>query len=257
VRITTRYQERSLASSLFGTIHETGHALYEQGLPREHMFTPMGEAVSLGIHESQSRLWENFVGRSKAFWTYHWDSVKEMFPDALGEVTLDGFYQAINSVAPSLIRVEADELTYNLHIIIRFEIERDLMSGALSVEDIPTAWNESMSSTVGITPPNDREGCLQDIHWSAGLFGYFPTYTLGNLFAAQFFEQAKCDMPDLFERIAAGEYTPLLDWLRTHIHCHGQRYRAGELVEVATGKALSIEPFMNYVTAKFSAVYDL
>ncbi len=257
VRITTRYDEQFLPAALFGTMHETGHALYEQGLGRDHMCTPMGEAVSLGIHESQSRMWENMVGRSKAFWTYHWSELAKTFPEVLGDVSLEKFYGAINTVTPSFIRVEADELTYNLHIVIRFEIERALFNGTLSAMDIPTAWNEKMDRTLGVTPPDDREGCLQDIHWSMGAFGYFPTYALGNLYAAQFFEQAKKDIPDLFDRIAANDHRPLLEWLRTQIHCHGQRYRANELVELVTGRSLSIEPFMDYVTEKFSAVYGL
>lgn len=257
VRITTRYNERFLPSALFGTMHETGHALYEQGLPGDHIFTPAGEAVSLGIHESQSRLWENLVGRSKAFWTYHLDGVKRLFPEALGEVSLDDFYRAINAVTPSFIRVEADELTYTLHIVLRFEIERAMFNGALAAADVPAAWNEGMKRTLGITPPNDRQGCLQDIHWSMGAFGYFPTYALGNLYGAQFFRQAQSDIPDLFERIAQNDHQPLLDWLRTHIHCHGRRYRAGELVELVTGQPLSVKPFMSYVTEKFSQIYSL
>ncbi len=257
VRITTRYDERFLPGALFGTLHETGHALYEQGLLSEHIFTPMGEAVSLGIHESQSRMWENMIGRSRAFWTHHFDALKKMFPESLEDVSLDAFYGAINTVTPSLIRVEADELTYNLHIVLRFEIERAMFDGTLNVADVPTVWNEKMAGSLGVTPPGDREGCLQDIHWSLGAFGYFPTYALGNLYAAQFFEQAKKDIPDLFDRTAANVHGPLLDWLRANIHCHGQRYRAGELVERVTGKPLSIEPFVNYVTEKFSAIYKL
>ena len=257
VRITTRYQERFLPAALFGTMHETGHALYEQGLLDQYRFTPMGEAVSLGVHESQSRLWENLVGRSKAFWTHHFADLQALFPEALTDVSLEEFYGAINTVAPSLIRVEADELTYNLHVILRFEIERALFNGTLSVKDVPAAWNEKMTGSLGVTPPNDKEGCLQDIHWSMGAFGYFHTYALGNLYAAQLFEQAKKDMPDLFDRIAANDHQPLLDWLRTHVHCHGQRFHAGELVELVTGRPPSIQPFVSYVTEKFSAIYGL
>lgn len=257
VRITTRYQEAFLPAAMFGTMHETGHALYEQGLPREHLFTPMGEAVSLGIHESQSRMWENLVGRSRPFWDYHYAGVQAMFPDALGDVSVDEFYRAINTVAPSFIRVEADELTYNLHIVLRFEIERALIRGELAVDDVPAAWNDTFKKLLGITPTSDSEGCLQDIHWSIGILGYFPTYALGNLYAAQFFEQASKDIPDLRDRIAANDHKPLLSWLRTNIHTHGKRYRAGELVKRVTGKPLSIEPFVNYVTRKFAHVYGL
>ncbi|MFQ5415185.1 MAG: carboxypeptidase M32 [Phycisphaerae bacterium] len=257
VRITTRYWEDFLPAAMFGTMHETGHALYEQGLSRDHVFTPMGEAISLGIHESQSRMWENQVGRSRAFWDHHWEPVKALFPDALGDVTLDAFYGAINTVSPSFIRVEADELTYNLHIVLRFEIERELFDGRLDVADVPARWNEKMKDVLGITPPDDKVGCLQDIHWSMGAFGYFATYALGNLYAAQFYAQASRDIPDLTDRIRANDHEPLLGWLREHIHQHGQRYRAGELVERVTGKPLSIEPFMAYVTAKFSPIYGL
>ena len=172
-------------------------------------------------------------------------------------MTLDAFYGAINTVTPSFIRVEADELTYNLHVILRFEIERALFTGELAAQDVPAAWNEKMDRLLGITPPTDRDGCLQDIHWSIGLFGYFPAYTLGNLYAAQFFDQAVKDIPDLFDRIAVNDHRPLLDWLREKIHCHGRRYRANELIELVTGRPLSIEPFMNHVTEKFSAVYRL
>lgn len=257
VRITTRYMEQSLTPSLFGTLHEVGHALYEQGLPSEHTFTPSGEAISLGIHESQSRLWENFVGRSKAFWAYHWSHIKDAFPEALGEVSVNEFYEAINAATPSMIRVEADELTYNLHIILRFEIERGLFDGSLSAKDLPTIWNERMQQALGITPKDDVEGCLQDIHWSMGGFGYFPTYALGNLYAAQFFEQAGKDIPDLWDRIQRNDNQPLLDWLRDNIHRHGQRYRAGELVEQVTGKPLSIDPLMDYLTKKLAPIYGL
>ncbi len=257
VRITTRYLERFLPAALFGTLHETGHALYEQGLLGEHVFTPMGEAVSLGIHESQSRMWENLVGRSREFWTFHWDELKRTFPDSLGDVSMEQYYRAINTVEPSLIRVEADELTYNLHIALRFEIERALFDGSLAVADVSAAWDEEMQKALGIKPTSVAEGCLQDIHWSMGAFGYFPTYTLGNLYASQFFEQAKRDIPDLPARIAANDHRSLLDWLRDRIHRHGQRYGAAELVERVTGKSLSIDAFMAHVTAKYTEVYGL
>jgi len=257
VRITTRYMEDFLPAAMFGTMHETGHALYEQGLLAEHAFTPAGEAVSLGIHESQSRMWENLVGRSRAFWEYHYGDVQKMFPDSLGNVSLDEFYRAINTVSPSFIRVEADELTYNLHITLRFQIERAMIKGDIKVADVPEAWNAKMRELLGVVPPNNTEGCLQDIHWSMGIFGYFPTYALGNLYAAQFFDKASTDIPDLFERIAKNDHQPLLGWLRQNIHQHGQRFRAGELIERVTGKPLSIEPFMKHVTEKFSRVYGL
>lgn len=255
VRITTRYNENLISSSLFGTIHETGHALYEQGLPVEHLYEPVCDSVSLGVHESQSRLWENFIGRSRPFWEGRFAEVQKMFPDALGDVSLDQFWRAVNAVKPSLIRVEADEVTYNLHIILRFEMERGLLNGDIGVEDVPAAWNERMNTILGITPPDDRRGCLQDIHWSMGAFGYFPTYTLGNLYAAQFYEKAQRDVPDLMDRIRAADTRPLLAWLRSNIHRHGRRYRAAELVKEVTGKALSTRPFIQYIETRMNEVY--
>jgi carboxypeptidase Taq len=257
VRITTRYDEGFLSPALFGTLHEVGHALYEQGLDPAHRFTPMGEATSLGIHESQSRLWENLVGRSRVFWECHFEAVQRLFPDALGGVTLDAFHGALNAVTPSLIRVEADEVTYNLHIVLRFEIERALIDGSLDTADLPRVWNEKFTEYFGITPPTNREGCLQDIHWSIGALGYFPTYALGNLYAAQFFQQAGRDIPDLDARILANDHGALLDWLRTNIHRHGRRFRAAELVERVTGKPLSIEPYMSHVESNCAEVYGI
>lgn len=257
VRITTRYLERFLSSSMFGTMHEVGHALYEQGLPREALFAPAGEAVSLGIHESQSRLWENLVGRSLAFWNHHYAALQQDFPEALGDVSLDAFYGAINAVKPSLIRVEADEVTYNLHIVLRFELERELLEGKLAVNDLPERWNESMREMLGVVPDCNANGCLQDIHWSMGAFGYFPTYALGNLYACQLFDAARAALGDLDEQISRGETQPLLNWLRENVHAHGKRYEAAELVERVTGKPLSMAPFATYVREKFGAVYGV
>jgi carboxypeptidase Taq len=257
VRLTTRYYEDFLSPSVFGVLHEAGHGLYEQGLPVEHAFTPLGQAASLGIHESQSRMWENFVGRSRDFWEGFYPEAAAAFPGALGDVPLDAFYGAINTVEPSFIRVEADEVTYNLHIILRFELERELISGRLAVADVPSAWNDRVRNLLGIVPPDDRQGCLQDIHWSMGAFGYFPTYALGNLYAAQFFAAATREIGDLAALVRRGEFRPLLDWLRRKIHCHGQRFRAGELVRQVTGSTLSIQPFLDYARAKFSPLYGL
>jgi len=257
VRLTTRYQERFFSPAVFGTLHEAGHGLYEQGLPKNHLFLPRGHAVSLGIHESQSRMWENMVGRSRPFWQRYYPQCQTVFPEALADVSLDEFYAAINAVSPSLIRVEADEVTYNLHIIVRFELERDLIEGNLAVKDVPAAWNAKMTNLLGITPTNDADGCLQDIHWSMGAFGYFPTYALGNLYAAQFFAAAQRELPNLMQDFSRGHFNALLGWLRTNVHQHGQRYRAGELVERVTGSPLSIEPFLSYIRAKFSPVYGL
>ncbi len=257
VRLTTRYQEDFFPAAIFGTLHEAGHGVYEQGLDAEHMFTPMGSAISLGIHESQSRLWENMVGRSRPFWEHFYPECKAAFAESFGDVSLDQFVGAINTVQPSLIRVEADEVTYNLHIILRFELEREMIAGRLDVADIPEAWNTKTKELLGVSPPDDANGCLQDIHWSMGTFGYFPTYALGNLYAAQFHAAAHRAIPDLTQRIAAGDFRTLHEWLRTNIYRNGQRYRAGELVELVTGQPLSIEPFMAYLREKFSPFYGL
>jgi carboxypeptidase Taq len=256
VRITSRYDPRWLPKSLFGVMHETGHALYEQGLHPEHAHTPRGMAASLGIHESQSRLWENFVGRSRSLWAYLIPLLQAEFP-ALADVTVDQWYFAINAVRPSLIRVEADEVTYNLHIMLRLNLERQLLAGKLKVRDVPDAWNAGMQELLGITPPDDAHGCLQDIHWAMGIFGYFPTYALGNLYAAQFFEAAERDLSELDVQLARGQCKPLRNWLREKIHQHGQQYRAGELVAAVTGTALSIEPFKRYLTRKFKPLYGI
>lgn len=256
-RITTRYNPKHLGQALFGTMHEAGHALYELGLPREHFGTPMGEAVSLGIHESQSRMWENMVGRSKPFWKFFFPLAQQTFYDALGDVKFEDFYFAINDVQASFIRVEADEVTYNLHILLRFEIEQGIFDGSIKPKDLPAVWNEKFTKYFGITPKSDSQGCLQDIHWAAGLFGYFPTYALGNLYAAQFFAKAKKDIPDLDEQFAAGKYSALLDWLRKNIHSQGQRYHAEDLVKVVTGKKLDHKPLMGYLEKKFKPLYGV
>ena len=257
VRITTRYDERYLPGALFGVTHETGHALYEQGLPAKHAFTPAGTAASVAIHESQSRLWENMVARSRPFWEHHFPALVEVFPEAMQGVSLDAFHLAINAVQPSPIRVEADEVTYNLHILLRFELERDLMGGALEVDDLPAAWNERMRTFVGVAPKDDAEGCLQDIHWAVGFFGYFPTYALGNLYAAQLYATARRDLPDLDAGIRAGDLAPLRGWLRENVHRQGMRYPAGELCERVTGRPLAVEPFMDYLAARFRPLYGL
>ncbi len=256
VRITTRYYEDFLSPALFGTAHELGHALYEMGLPQEHWGTPMGESASLGIHESQSRMWENFVGRSRAFWEYFYPIAQQHFT-ALQDVALDDFVFAINAVQPSTIRVEADEVTYNLHIILRFELELALMRGELEVDDLPSAWNERFEKYMGFRPPSDAEGVLQDVHWSGGMIGYFPTYTLGNLYAAQFYEQAERDLGDLSALFRKGEFRPLLEWLVQNIHQQGKRYTANQLAERVTGKPLSAESLLNYFQRKFPALYGI
>lgn len=256
-RLTTRYDSRFFSAAFFGTLHETGHGMYEQGLREDAFGLPMGSAVSLGIHESQSRLWENLVGRSQSFWKHFFPIATELFPDALGSVSEKDFHFAINSVTPSFIRVEADEVTYNLHIMLRFDLERQLISGELAPADVSTAWNERFTADFGITPPTDAEGCLQDVHWSAGLFGYFPTYALGNMYASQFFEAARRQLGDVDQQFANGEFRSLLNWLREHIHQHGQRFPAGRLVEVVTGEPLSTGPLMKHLNDRFRPLYGL
>jgi carboxypeptidase Taq len=256
-RLTTRYDERNFGDGFFSIVHETGHGLYDQGLPAEHWGTPRGDAASLGIHESQSRLWENFVARSRAFWVRFFPQAQAAFPAALGEVSLDAFHFAVNDVRPSFIRVDADEVTYNLHIILRFELERALLSGGLAPADVPAAWNERFAALFGLTPPDAAHGCLQDVHWSGGGLGYFPTYTLGNLNAAQLFAAAGRAVGDLEAQIAAGRFDDLLAWLREHIHSRGQQYRAPHLIEVVTGQPLSHQPLMAHLCAKFAPLYGL
>lgn len=255
-RITTRYNPNRLNDALFGIMHEAGHGLYEMGLNKEEYFgTPMGESTSLGIHESQSRMWENQVGRSKPFWKYFFPQAQRIFKDSLAGVELDDFYAAINNVTPSYIRVEADEATYNLHILLRFELERGLMTGEIKPADVRDAWNEKFEKYFGIKVDHDANGCLQDVHWSAGLIGYFPTYTLGNLYSAQFFAQALKEIPDLYEQFERGDYLTLRNWLKEKIHLHGQRYRATKLVEVVTGESLSYKPLIAYMNDKYGEIY--
>jgi carboxypeptidase Taq len=258
-RITTRYNPRFFSEAFFGVLHETGHALYEQNLPVEHFGTPLGAACSFGIHESQSRLWENQVGRGRPFWEHFFPRLKQTFPTALQGVPLDAFHLSINDVRPSLIRVEADEATYNLHIALRFELELALLSGNLSVSDLPTAWNERFTSFFGLSVPNDTQGCLQDIHWSLGGIGYFPTYTLGNLYAAQFMAAAKRELgiEATDEAFRRGEFGRLKEWLIQNLHRHGQRFRAGELCRKATGDSLSARTFLAYLNEKYSGLYGV
>jgi carboxypeptidase Taq len=256
-RITTRFDEHEFSDAFFGILHEVGHGLYEQGLDQAHYGTPMGEPVSLGVHESQSRLWENAVGRSRAFWTYWFPIARRIFHEALGDVTLDAFHTAVNHVAPSLIRVQADEATYNLHIIVRFELEQALLSGSLAVADLPAAWNERYHEVLGVTPANNVEGCLQDIHWSAGLIGYFPTYTLGNLYAAQLFAQARTELGDLDQAFSRGDFAGLLNWLRDKVHREGQRYRSAELIKHVTGSMPDHRCLIEALRRKYSDLYGI
>ncbi len=256
-RITTRFNPRFFNESFFGILHEAGHGIYEQGLPAKHYGSPRGSHASLGIHESQSRLWENQVGRSLPFWEHFFPKAKEMFPESLRDVKLDDFYYAINDVRPSFIRVEADEATYNMHIILRFELEQALVSGDLKPAEVPTAWNEKFHQSFGLTPPTHREGCLQDIHWSFGGIGYFPTYTLGNLYAAQFMEAARADLGDLDADCRRGEFGRLKGWLNEKIHSQGHRWRAGTLCDIVTGRSLSHKPLLDYLRGKYAPLYGV
>ena len=256
VRITTRYYPDYLGAALFGGIHEAGHAMYEQGLPAEHWGTPMGEAAGMGVHESQSRLWENAVGRSLGFWRYFYPLLQENF-SALADVPLTDFHRAVNAVRPSLIRVEADELTYNLHIMIRFELELALISGELDVADLPGAWNEKYRQYLGIEPPDYKTGVMQDVHWAAGSFGYFPTYSLGNVYAAELYRAARAELGNLEESFARGEFAPLLAWLRENIHLHGRRYLPRELVTRAGGKEPEAETLVAYLKQRFGILYGV
>jgi carboxypeptidase Taq len=257
VRVTTRVYEKELPACLFSCIHEGGHGLYDQGLDPERYGTPLGESLSLGIHESQSRLWENCVGRSRPFWRCFYPLLQQLFPEQLGAVAPERFYAAINRVKPSLIRVEADELTYNLHIMLRFEIERDLIEGRTKVEDLPAIWNERMRTYLGLVPPTDAEGVLQDVHWSLGAFGYFPTYSLGNLYAVQLFEQARREITGLEAEIEGGRLVTLTKWLNQKVHRWGRTFTAEHLLRRVTGSPLSPEPFLAYVEQKYGELYQL
>lgn len=257
VRITTRINETSLGDAVFATLHEAGHGFYERGIPAAYAGTFLGMIDSLALHESQSRLWENLIGRSLPFWRHHYPALQATFPEQLGHVPLATFYRAINKVQPSLIRTEADEVTYNLHIFMRFELERAMLDGALAVADVPDAWNEKTQAYFGLTPPDMVRGVLQDVHWSADSFGYFPTYVLGNLLAAQFHETLRQDLPDLDRNLAGGDYEALHAWLRDRIHAHGARYTADELVRRVTGRPLAVAPLIRYLERKYGEIYRL
>jgi len=257
VRLTTRYHEDFLPSSIFSTIHEAGHGLYEQGLDPERFRDPAGQACSTGIHESQSRLWENFIGRSRPFWTRYYPALCRAFPGTLDDVPMEAFYGAVNAVAPSLIRIEADEATYNLHIILRFELEADLIAGRIETRDLPGLWRARMLESLGLEPSDDRTGVLQDIHWSVGLIGYFPTYALGNLYGAQFMEQLRRDLPDLDDAVARGELRVVKEWLNRNIHIHGRRWSAPELCARVTGAPLSADPLLRHLKGKYAGIYGI
>jgi carboxypeptidase Taq len=258
-RLTTRYDPAQLLSALHSSMHETGHGLYEQGLPKAERFgQPLAEAASMGIHESQSRMWENFVGRGRPFWEWALPQLQRQAGDpAVAGLDVETVYRGLNMVEPSLIRIEADEATYNLHIMLRFDLERALLSGELPVRDLPAAWNERIAADLGLRVPDDARGCLQDIHWSMGALGYFPTYTLGNLYAAQFWAALGEALPGLDDDLRRGEFGGLLAWLKENVHAHGRRYTAPELCERITGRRLSHEPLLRYLEAKLKPIYGI
>jgi len=256
VRVTTRVNENDISEMTWSCIHEGGHALYEQGLPLEQHGLPCGYPISLGIHESQSRVWENNVGRSLPYWKGLYSDVQKRFPENLKNVSIEDFYKAINVVKPSFIRTNADELTYHFHIMVRFEIEKALIEGSMKAKDIPQVWNQKYKDYLGIEVSKPSEGCLQDVHWAYASFGYFPTYSLGSFYAAQFYQQAKKDIPGLEAGFAKGDSSPFLAWLRENIHQHGRLYEAEELCERITGEGLNFRYFMDYAHEKYSGIYN-
>lgn len=257
VRITTRFYPDFLNAAMFGTMHESGHAMYEQGIDPALSRTPLAHGASAGVHESQSRLWENLVGRSRSFWQANYAELQTLFPEQLGRVALDDFYRAINKVHPSLIRVEADELTYNLHIILRFELETAVLDGAVAVADLAEEWQSRLESLLGLTAPSDAQGVLQDTHWAWGLVGYFPTYTLGNVLSVQLWNSALAAHPSIPDEIGRNEFGTLLGWMRENVHRHGRKFRPNTLIEKATGSSLDAKPYLAYLRAKFGEIYGV
>ncbi|MHB0922691.1 MAG: carboxypeptidase M32 [Bellilinea sp.] len=257
VRITTRVIENMVTSALFSTMHEGGHAMYQQGLDTSLSRTILANGASMAIHESQSRMWENLVGRSRAFWKFFYPKLQSTFPTQLGNVPMEKFYKAVNKVEPSFIRVEADEATYNLHVMLRLELEIELMEGTLKVADLPEAWNNRMREYLGVTPQKDSEGVLQDVHWSGGMIGYFPTYALGNLVSVQLWEKINQEIPDLDSQIEQGQFSALLDWLRENVHRHGSKFDPQELVQRITGSKIDPQPYVGYLRKKYSDIYGL
>jgi carboxypeptidase Taq len=253
--MTTRFKVDEPLDSLFSSIHETGHGLYEQGLPAEHRGTALGIHAGMAMHESQSRIWENQVGRSRGFWLCFEPRLRSLFSAQMARVGSEELYLAVNEVAPTLIRVDADEVTYNLHVILRFEIEKRLFSRELEPKDLPAAWRDASRELLGLVPATDREGVLQDVHWSGGAFGYFPSYCLGNMIAAQLWERVCALRPDLEDDFARGDFTWLLGWLRDNVHRHGRRHDALTLVRMATGEELSPQPLLRYLRARYGALY--
>jgi carboxypeptidase Taq len=258
VRITTRVNEQDLADNLFGVIHEVGHALYEQGVDEAYDATPLNQGTSSGVHESQSRLWENLVGRSLAFWEHSFGALQNAFPESLHDVSVDEFYRAINMVTPSLIRTDADEVTYNLHVIIRFDLECRMLEGNLSIADLPDAWHAAYEETLGVRAPSDTDGVLQDVHWfGSHIGGAFQGYALGNIISCQIFERALEENPNIRTHIARGELMPLLHWLQTNVYRYGSKYTTQQLLERLTGSTISLEPYFRYLQTKYGALYTL
>lgn len=255
VRVTTRVDENDFGNMMWSCIHEGGHALYEQGLPESEYGLPLGEYCSLSIHESQSRLWENCIGRGEDFWKHNFPLLQEYFPQQFNNTTIQQFYKAINKVQPSLIRTEADEVTYHFHVMIRYEIEKLLIEGSIAAKDIPAYWNEHYKKYLGVTVPDDRRGCLQDVHWSHGSFGYFATYSIGSLYAAQFYATIKKQIPDLQQNIIAGNNVPVWEWLKQNIYPYGRYYNSGELCKKATGEYLNSKYFIDYAAEKYAGIY--
>jgi len=257
VRITTRYLDDDGGSALFSTMHEAGHAMYGQGVDPKYNRHPLSGSASLAIHESQSRLWENLVGRSMEFWSYFYPSLQMLFPEHLGNVSMADFYRGINKVEPSMIRVESDEATYNMHIMLRLEIEIGLMEGTIEVKDLAEIWNARMQDYLGVTPPNDAQGVLQDVHWSGGMIGYFPTYALGNLASVQLWDKMLEEHPNIPDEIAQGKFDTILGWMREHVHKFGSKFEPQEIMLKATGRKITPEPYMKYLTTKYGEIYNL
>jgi carboxypeptidase Taq len=257
IRITTRFDPERAASALFSTMHEAGHAMYEQGVDHSMRRSPLANGASMAVHESQSRMWENLVGRSMPFWKFFYPKLVAIFPQQLGNVSLEQFYKGINKVEPSLIRVEADEATYNMHVMLRLELEIGLIEGSIQVKDLPEIWNAKMKEYLGITPPSDSLGVLQDVHWSSGLMGYFPTYALGNLVSAQLWEKIHENIPNLEDQISQGKFDELLGWLREKIHRHGAKFEPQVLVKKVTGTTIDPDPYIRYLKTKYSEIYGL
>ena len=256
VRITTHYYEDNMASSFFSVLHEGGHAMYEQGLRQEWMYQPVGSGCSLGFHESQSRFVENIFGRSREFWTYFYPRLKNLSGNVFADVPLDEFVRAINQVKPSKIRVEADEVTYCLHVIIRFEIEKELLAGKVGVAELPELWNRKYKDYLGVTIENDSEGVMQDTHWASGYFGYFPTYALGNIYSGQMLAKLDKEMPNWKEHMAKGNFVDIKNWLVTNIHTYGNLYDPADLIRKITGEALNVKPYLSYLDNKYRWVYE-